>query len=152
MQRSKEQLERHHLGEQGEALLKKENIVSERFGHAACHSILAFFGEQALGAVMPLEVASMSALGALLGVYMCGKRGFRVADELDAAILRHDIAFEAAYGGAVDEYVPKFHFTKHIPEQLRKDGFLQDCFATERKNSLVLRLTGRGTCSEHVDV
>ena len=88
---------------------------------------------------MPLEVASMSALGALVGVYLCGKRGFRVADELDAAILRHDIAFEAAYGGAVDEYVPKFHFTKHIPEQLRKDGFLQDCFATERKNSLVLR-------------
>ena len=80
----------------------------------------------------------MSAFGAMVGVYLCGKRGFQVADELDAAILRHDVAFEAAYGGAVDEYVPKFHFTKHIPEQLRLDGFLQDCFTTERKHSLVL--------------
>ena len=44
MQRSKERLENGHpLGEQGEALLKKEIIVSERFGHAACHSIIAFF-------------------------------------------------------------------------------------------------------------
>ena len=81
----------------------------------------------------------MSAFGAMVGVYLCGKRGFQVADELDAAILRHDVAFEAAYGGAVDEYVPKFHFTKHIPEQLRLDGFLQDCFTTERKHSLVLQ-------------
>ena len=64
-----------------------------------------------MGAILPLEVASMSALGALVGVYLCGKRGFRVAYKLDAAIPRHDVAFEAAYGGAVDEYVPKFHFT-----------------------------------------
>ena len=71
---------------------------------------LRYFGERVLGAILPLEVASMSALGAMVGVYMCGKRGFQVADELDAAILRHDLAFEAAYGGVVGEYVPKFHF------------------------------------------
>ena len=103
--------------------------------------LLRYVGERVLGAILPLEVASMSALGAMVGVYMWGKRGFQVADELDAAILRHDLAFEAAYGGAVDEYVPKFHFTKHIAEQLRLDGFLQDCFTTERKNSWVLQAT-----------
>ena len=80
---------------------------------------LRYFGERVLGAILPLEVASMSALGAMVGIYMCGKRGFQVADELDAAILRHDLAFEVAYGAAVDECVPKFRFTKHIPEQLR---------------------------------
>ena len=46
-----------------------------------------------MGAILPLEVASMSAFGAMVGVYLCGKRGFQVADELDAAILRHDVAF-----------------------------------------------------------
>ena len=81
----------------------------------------------------------MSALGAMVGVYLCDKRGFRVADGLDTAILRHDLAFEAACGGAVDEYVPKFRFTTHIPEQLRSYGLLQYCFTTERKRSLVLQ-------------
>ena len=92
---------------------------------------------------MPLEVASLSAMGATVGLILCGKRGFRVADQLDAAILRRDIAFEAAYGES-DEfsvyhtlYIPKFHHTKHLPDQLRVDGFSQDTFATERKHSMV---------------
>ena len=121
----------HFLDPAVAPLLTSETLIAIPF--------LRYFGERVLGAILPLEVASMSAFGAMVGVYLCGKRGFQVADELDAAILRHDVAFEAAYGGAVDEYVPKFHFTKHIPEQLRLDGFLQDCFTTERKHSLVLQ-------------
>ena len=119
--------------------LKKKTLYLSASDTLTVIPFLRYFGERVLGAILPLEVASMSAFGAMVGVYLCGKRGFQVADELDAAILRHDVAFEAAYGGAVDEYVPKFHFTKHIPEQLRLDGFLQDCFTTERKHSLVLQ-------------
>ena len=44
--------------------------------------------------------------------------------------------FTAAYDAL--DHLPKFHFTRHLPEQVRLDGWAIDTFTCERHNSMVL--------------
>ena len=63
-----------------------------------------------------------------------GKRGEPLATQLQQSLTQWASLSEAAYGR--DDRIPKFHFAQHVPDQLRQDGFIQDCFATERQNSM----------------
>ena len=44
--------------------------------------------------------------------------------------------FTAAYDAL--DHLPKFHFVRHLPEQVRLDGWAIDTFTCERHNSMVL--------------
>ena len=68
--------------------LKRTTLYLGASGTLTAIPLLLIFGERVLGAILPLDVAMMSAQRAMFGVYLCGKRRFRVSDELDAAILR----------------------------------------------------------------
>ena len=63
-----------------------------------------------------------------------GKRGDPVSRQFRDALKRWAVLSEAAYGS--ENRIPKFHFSGHLPRQLELDGFIQDCFATERQNSM----------------
>lgn len=60
-----------------------------------------------------------------------------VANELKQSYATWAELSEGAYG--VDFRIPKFHFSQHLWEQLEMDGFIVDCFATERANSMWLK-------------
>ena len=63
-----------------------------------------------------------------------GKRGEAgVVDKLKQSFGKWAQLSEAAYGA--DDRIPKFHFAQHLWEQLKQDGFIVDCFVTERANS-----------------
>ena len=63
-----------------------------------------------------------------------GKRGEAgVANKLKESYKKWAQLSEAVYGA--DDRIPKFHFSQHLWEQLEQDGFIMDCFVTERANS-----------------
>ena len=61
------------------------------------------------------------------------KRGIADADTLDKANVEHAEANKQAYG---EHVIPKNHYRFKLGRQLRRDGYLQDCFTLERKHSL----------------
>ena len=63
-----------------------------------------------------------------------GKQGEPVAAQLQQSITQWAALSHDAYGS--DDRIPKFHFAQHVPDQLQRDGFIQDCLATERQNSM----------------
>ena len=56
-----------------------------------------------------------------------------VAEKLRESFVTWAGLAEAAYGTL--DRIPKFHFSQHLWEQLEIDGFIVDCFVTERVNS-----------------
>ena len=79
------------------------------------------------------EVASFCALADCIALLTMAKDGLPVADELAQKLHRHALRFVAAYGDDdLTVYIPKFHFARHIPAQIRRDGFLIDTLACER--------------------
>ena len=72
-----------------------------------------------------------------------GKRGEPLAFQLQQTFTQWASLSQEAYGK--DDRIPKFHFAQHVPDQLAQDGFIQDCFATERQNSMWI------TCASPVD-
>jgi hypothetical protein len=73
-------------------------------------------------------------------------RGGVTATILMAAIIQHLTMHKDAYGDA--HWVPKFHFTLHLPEQLEEWLMLIFCFTHERKHKEVKRyLEGRQNTS-----
>ena len=86
---------------------------------------------------LPLQLASWRALEFVSRLIARGKHGIGRGAELAAAIYAHGVAFAAAYGEMYDKkvaYKPKFHWTKHTPDNLDHDGFILDTFVTERGN------------------
>ena len=67
-----------------------------------------------------------------------GKRGEAgVAHKLKQSFGKWAQLSDVAYGA--DDRIPKFHFSQHLWEQVEQDGFIMDCFATERANSSWLK-------------
>lgn len=100
--------------------------------------ILRYFVESQppLRAQWPLETSSFIALCQANELSIRAKQGEALADALDAAWRRHADLFTAAYDAL--DHLPKFHFTRHLPEQIRLDGWALDTFTCERHNSMVL--------------
>ena len=104
--------------------------------------ILRYFVESQppLRARWPRETKSFIALCEANELSIRAKQGEALADALDAAWLRHAGLFTAAYDAL--DHLPKFHFTRHLPEQVRLDGWALDTFTCERHNSMVLEAAG----------
>lgn len=67
-----------------------------------------------------------------------GKRGEAgVVNKLKQSFKKWARLNEAVYGA--DDRIPKFHFSQHLWEQVDLDGFIADCFVTERANSTWLQ-------------
>ena len=104
--------------------------------------ILRYFVESQppLRAQWPLETESFIALCQANELSIRAKQGEALADALDAAWQTHANRFTAAYDAL--DHLPKFHFTRHLPEQVRLDGWAIDTFTCERHNSMVLEAAG----------
>ena len=104
--------------------------------------ILRYFVESQppLRAQWPLETKSFIALCQANELSIRAKQGEALADALDAAWQTHANRFTAAYDAL--DHLPKFHFTRHLPEQVRLDGWAIDTFTCERHNSMVLEAAG----------
>ncbi len=90
-----------------------------------------------LDRLLPHEVASWSALGDVVHLLNRAKTGAAVAPELRAALRVHADLFTAAYGDVQANFLPEFHYARHVPEQIEDLGFSIDCFVTERKHNLL---------------
>ena len=78
------------------------------------------------------EIASFTALAETLGLISLGKDGWPVGDRVAQALHRHSQSFALAYGGDPAAYIPKFHFARHIPAQIARDGLVLDTLTCER--------------------
>lgn len=88
--------------------------------------------------LMNEEVASFIAMADVVRVYRRMKRSARVTDaacdQLRDALISHGTLHKQAYG---NEFIkPKFHFVRHLPDQLRLMTTLVDCFTAERKHKM----------------
>ena len=77
-----------------------------------------------------LERQSFEAMYRVMTIYVKGKAGFDVADSLEAALQDHGEKKLAAYGEEL--FIPKDHYAKHIPRQIRKDKHIFDALVAER--------------------
>ncbi len=86
------------------------------------------------------DVASFHALAKVISLYVAAKRGERVANDWARALYDHAICFHAAYGDDKSVYIPKFHYCRHLPWQMLRDGVCLDALVTERyhKQSLAV--------------
>ena len=102
--------------------------------------LMAFFLETIppLQLSIPLEIASWKALDQLHRHLARAKLGIGAPQDLADAIRNHGVRYHAAYGTLESAFVPKFHWTRHLPRQLQEDGCLIDCWAAERGNKLFL--------------
>ena len=82
---------------------------------------------------LPLEVNSFRKITAVSQITKRAKLGLADADTLDKAKVEHAEAYKPAYDGHV---IPKNHYRFKFGRQIRRDGYLQDCFTLERKHSL----------------
>ena len=62
------------------------------------------------------------------------KGGVSDINIIERAIRNHLCSHRAVYGD--QDWRPKFHYALHIPEQLRRDARLYDCFVVERSHQL----------------
>ncbi len=83
-----------------------------------------------------MEVASFASLSHVVSLVSCAKHGVAIQGALDAALRHHAEAFAQAYGDDPASYIPKFHFTRHLPRQLDAGRWLADTFVTERFHGL----------------
>ena len=90
------------------------------------------------------ELASFTALAKCVSLYLEAKRRPDVADAWAVALRDHAMLFERAYGDCC-MYIPKFHFCRHLPRQVVRDGFAVDTLVTERYHKKSLAI------SEHID-
>lgn len=82
---------------------------------------------------LSVEIASFCALADVVSVLSLAKEGLKVADDLARVLHTHAERFAAAYGDADKTlYIPKFHFARHIPQQIARDGMVLDTLACER--------------------
>ena len=87
----------------------------------------------AIQRLLPLEVDSFRKITAVSQITKRAKLGLADADTLDKANVEHAEAYKPAYDGHV---IPKNHYRFKFGRQIRRDGYLQDCFTLERKHSL----------------
>jgi hypothetical protein len=81
--------------------------------------------------------ASYFALCSVIVLATMVPRGGVTGTILMAAIIKHLTLHKDAYGDS--HWVPKFHYTLHLPEQLEEWGLLIFCFTHERKHKEVKR-------------
>ena len=98
--------------------------------------IVAYFIETipSVQAALPLHVESWKALDELHRSLARAKLGIGSAADLARAIKDHGKKYHAAYENESKPFTPKYHWTKHLPEQFYNDKFLLDLFPTERIN------------------
>jgi len=84
-------------------------------------------------------VQSMMAVLTVVMMLQSVKTGTVGADELFAAIVTHLTLYQIAYGD--DATRPKHHYALHLPDMLRRFGFLLSTFTHERKHRIVKRYT-----------
>ena len=84
-------------------------------------------------------VKSMIAVLTVVMMLQAVKTGVISSDELFVAIVAHLTLYTEAYGD--DAVRPKHHYALHLPDMLRKFGFLLATFTHERKHRVVKRYT-----------
>jgi len=99
--------------------------------------ILAFFFRTvvAKSGKLLLEIQCLESLCLVVELYRKGKDGQHVADELERAVGAHAKLFLDVYGA--EHVKPKAHYAQHLAGQLRRDGFIIDCFTGERKHQVI---------------
>jgi hypothetical protein len=87
------------------------------------------------------EILSFTSLADVMSLISLAKDGRVVADQIAQGLYRHAVRFAAAYGKEEGAYIPKFHFTRHIPAQVYRDGQLLETLVCERyfKRSTFMR-------------
>ena len=83
------------------------------------------------------HVAAFNLLKDMLVLLQTGDAAVGRADELDAIIFAHHVAFGGLYSPLQK---PKIHFLKHVPSCFRRFGANMSCFGPERKHK---ELVGR---------
>ena len=80
------------------------------------------------------QLKSFAALADAIEVLLLAKDAVPgCADRLAEALHHHAQRFSAAYGSEDKAaYIPKFHFARHIPAQVLRDGFVLDTLVCER--------------------
>ena len=87
--------------------------------------------------IMMAACMSFFALCSVIVLATMVPRGGVTGARLMEAIIRHMTLHKAAYGD--EHWVPKFHYTFHLPSQLDIWGILIFCFTHERKHKEVKR-------------
>ena len=89
-----------------------------------------FFESHAVRSQLPDEVESLLKLGIWVQTLGRAKLGHGCHEDVATTLKTHGDAFVKAYG----EYIvtAKFHWARHIPRRMIRDGFLVDTFAAER--------------------
>ena len=83
------------------------------------------------------EVASMIAALEVVELLQATRTGSVSPEQLSRAIFKHLDLCLASYG---EEFCkPKHHYSMHLPDMLRRFGYLLSTFVQERKHRLVLR-------------
>ena len=115
---------------------KTEHFVIQAGESVALVPLLLYVMETIpiIGEKMPAELGSWRALDQLCRAVMRGKSGIGTSEQLTHLIQRHGEHFTIAYGSEPNAYVPKFHWTKHLPAQLEQDKMILDTFVGERGN------------------
>ena len=90
------------------------------------------------------EIASWSALNVVCTLYGRAKVGLGRPADLANAIQCHGTEYKRAYGTSRANFNPKYHWTKHLPDQFEMDGLIIDSFVGERLVQLFKR------SSEHI--
>jgi len=85
------------------------------------------------GKLLP-EIECLESLYTVIQLYLKGKDGQDVADQLAQAVEKHGNLFLEVYE---QEPKPKAHFAHHLAMHLRRDGYIIDCFTGERKHQIV---------------
>jgi hypothetical protein len=88
-------------------------------------------------------IQSYRCMARVVRFIMDGKEGERVGDALADALQKHADAHFRAYPD--DDPAPKWHFARHMPQQIDRDGGVIDTFPCERYQSKVK------ACAESVD-
>lgn len=88
--------------------------------------------------ILDKEIRSFTSLARICGFIKQGKFARDVsstASGLDAMFAEHAEAFNGAYPAG--DVIPKAHWGFHLADQLRRDGYIIDCFVGERQNCIM---------------
>ena len=83
------------------------------------------------------EAKSMIALCDVADLLLLAMHGKCTPDQLEAATNTYNAAHATAYDTSL--WKPKKHYKEHMPDMLRKHGFLIACFVHERKHRMIKR-------------
>jgi hypothetical protein len=117
--------------------------VSASEGLSACPVLAKYLHDVVTGALPDAVIQAVTSARMLCAVirllHMINRNVAVQPVELRAAIISHLRCYQDAYG--TDGWVPKHHYSLHLPRMLADHGTLISCFTHERKHKVIKRYT-----------